>query len=274
MSRERVVTGTDERGRPVTAWADPEPDTSVVGYGFMEPAHVATVERRKATPQELDAARAREDTPTHLVAPSISKPSPAIASSDARMQASRMNGAARHVQVMAARKATPKEKTVSEAATNGSANIPGVIPSDAVPAGVGFDRLAMAAEGARTAWDAKAAADTAWDVARDALAAAYASVEDLVEPLPAQPDDDHVHQILTIPIASPAAVAKPRRRSRSGEGQRAGQASERDRRAAAVMAAMERLGDDQAAVAAELGMKKNAVAQIVKHARLRAAATA
>jgi DNA-binding CsgD family transcriptional regulator len=207
MSRERVITGTDERGRPQSRWADPEPAASEP-YGFMEPAHTATIERRKATPQELEAARAREADPTHLTVASIAKPSVAVTRDDAHMQASRMNGAARHVEVVrraGARKVapTPEEKIVSEPAQDVTTETPEPPAVD-----VGLDRLATAAESARVAWDAKAAADTAWDIAREALAVAYGSVADLVEPMPTPPDDDHAHQILTIPVASLEAPSR------------------------------------------------------------------
>jgi hypothetical protein len=65
MSRPRVITGVDDRGRPITEWAPATVATQ--SYGHMEPAHVATVERRQATPEELDAAREREAAPSPLV---------------------------------------------------------------------------------------------------------------------------------------------------------------------------------------------------------------
>lgn len=322
----RVVTGLDDRGRPKAEWRPiGDGQGSTPAYGFMEPAYDATaIERRKATPEELAAARAREAEPSHLtVDTSRTLPVGALTSrpvgpTDAeRLQASRQRGAERHVEVVMRRRPDPElvpppeeEPPVSEAPTESPANIPETIPSpEPDPVAVTqLDQLAAAAGRARIAREEKEAADTAWDVAREALARAYGLVEWIVEPLPPQPDDDHAHQVMTIevpprpprvrienldgegrPMTTEQAIASltvPRVevapepigggpvRSRSGEGQRAGQASARDRRALAVMSAMERLGDDMGAVATELGMKKNAVAQVVKFARRRTAAEA
>lgn len=264
MSRQRVVEGTDGRGRPKARWADADSDKAR-GYGHMEPAFVSTIERRKATPEELEAARARETEPRHLTAPSLVRPTPVLPSPNvqAQMQASRMNGADRHIEVMAARKAapppeprpepSPEEETVSEAAQDLSTESPQALE-------LVEDTLSVLAEAVVEAIEAQTArieAETRWLNARGALDAAYQALD---VPSPSLP----------LPIAQ---MPSPARRSRTGEGQRPGQSSERDRRAATVMSAMERLDDDMDAVAAELGMKKNAVAQIVKHARLRAGAT-
>jgi hypothetical protein len=113
-----------------------------------------------------------------------------------------------------------------------------------------------------------------WEEARAALDAAYRTIA--VES-GTRPSVELLPALVAVPGAAVDRLtteAVDRSRSRADEGQRRGQASARDRRAAAVMSAMGRLGDDMDAVAAELGMKKNAVAQIVKHARLRAGATA
>lgn len=70
----RVVVGTDDRGRPKAEWR-PDPGDETPAYGFMEPAYDGKgIERRKATPEELAAARAREEEPRHLVAPTLAKP--------------------------------------------------------------------------------------------------------------------------------------------------------------------------------------------------------
>lgn len=93
MSRKRVADGTDERGRPRMRWADPEA-IDEPRFSHMEPAHVATIERRRATPLELEAAKAREGKRDFL-------PRPAVQISDSQMTAaSRRRGAERHVQVM------------------------------------------------------------------------------------------------------------------------------------------------------------------------------
>lgn len=190
MSRQRVVKGTDERGRPKATWADPEPDTAR-GYGHMEPAFTATIERRKATPEELEAARAREAEASHLVAPSLGRPSPAEARPDAQMQASRQRGAERHVEVMAARKPAPapepppEEEIVSEPRADHAESIPELDVVD------GLDRIAEAANEARQAWSAKVNADAtaavateAWERAREALATAYQAYDGHVTIVP------------------------------------------------------------------------------------------
>lgn len=180
MSRQRVVTGTDARGRPTSTWADPEPDTARA-YGHMEPAHTATIERRKATTQELEAARAREVAPTHLTAPSLARPSPITPHTQDQMQVSRQRGAQRHVEVLAARKTvipspapSHPEEIMSEPRADHSYAIPELDVID------GLDRVAVAANDARQAWSAKvntdaaaAVATEAWEQAREALDAAY-----------------------------------------------------------------------------------------------------
>jgi hypothetical protein len=283
VSATRVITGVDDRGRPKSEWrpipgADAEPR-----YGHMQPAYDATtIQRRKATPEELAAARAREEEPTHLTTVVIGK-APLLVPHDAdREAASRQRGGQVNRERVAARTAAsyrPKPARPPEEEPPMSLTI-----EEHEVELTTLDRLALAAAEASRTHQAKEAADTAWDVAREALARAYAEVEDLVEPLPPQPDDDHTHYVLTVPQLDdavgrrlmpnveelPTPIGGGPVRSRSGEGQRPGQASARDRRATLVMESMARHGDDMGAVAAELGMKKNAVAQIVKFARRRA----
>lgn len=259
MSSTRVVVGTDERGRPLSEWRTTPGDDGEPRYGFMEPAHASPIERRQATPAELAAARAREEEPRHLVAPTLAKP----------------------VVFSPIQRATPAPVTTPEEEPHVSseppANIPEIIPGHD---GTALDRLVQAASLAAETHEREQAADTAWELSREALARAYAEVEGIVEPLPPQPDDDHVHYALTIPITPTNGTSNtvapqpilPTVRTRVGEGQRPGQKRAREQRAVEVMSAMARNGDDMGAVATELGMKKNAVAQVVKHARLRAEA--
>lgn len=310
MSRPRVITGTDERGRPKAEWADPEPDVAR-GYGHMEPAIAGTVERRKATPEEMAAARAREAEPRHLTVASLGKPVGLRSSlgDQARMQASRQRGAERHVEVVAGgraaavRRPSPaieEEAAVSEPTKDYSETIPGAVVVGPAPSlepradtlAVLADAVGAAAEAWADALRCEHLADEAtvrWAQARAALDAAYRALDN--PPAAPEPEEDVDHEAATANLiralrdadagakaaradAAPEPIGGGPARSRSGEGQRHGQASARDRRAAAVMSAMGRLDDDMGAVAAELGMKKNAVAQIVKFARQRAGAEA
>lgn len=156
-------------------------------------------------------------------------------------------------------------------------------------ADVQLDRLTVAAEAARRAWDAVAVAQTAWQVACDDLARAYAEVAWLLDEThrdvaalpppvarirlesgeiakgntPAQSRANGTASMLA--KRAPKAEPKPR----VAPGAKAREAQEKADRAARVMAAMARLGGDQRAVAADLGMRANAVAMVVKHARAR-----
>lgn len=258
MSSTRVITGTDDRGRPKSEWR-PLAAAEEPRFGHMEPAYSTTVERRRATPEELAAARAREDEPSHLVAPTMAKPPTVVVSTIS--QASRLRGG--QVTGALTRKHDPKpqpspeeEPTVSEP----PADIPEIIPVPTLEADAGFLALAEAAREVAYADAAAKAAQEALQIARDRLQAALTGVG-LGSSTDAAP---------SAPLGKPPRAGGGPVRSRVGEGARPGQASERDRRALAVMSAMERLGDDMGAVAAELGMKKNAVAQIVKFARRRA----
>lgn len=259
MSQTRVVTGVDDRGRPKSEWRPTPGVDAEPRYGFMEPAHSAPIVRRQATPEELEAARAREDEPSHLVAPTIAKPPTAVVSTIS--QESRLRGGAVTAELY--RNPAPiaeEERAVSEA----PADIPRITPDDQL------DRLRELEEATRAAGDAwiakqaaevsAAAAREAWDAAHELLTKkAFAAVDGVV--LDAVP-------VPLYAVGGPVEP-KPAPRTRTGEGQRPGQASARDRRATLVMDAMSRHGDDQGAVATELGMKKNAVAMVVKFARRR-----
>lgn len=216
MSRPRVITGTDEHGRPKTEWADAKPDTDR-GYGHMEPAFVPTVERRKATPAELAAARAREDEPRHLALRSGWDSTPAVmpgAPNDPeRMQASRQRGAERHVEVIAARTAAtyrpmPERSPAiqEEAVSQEPAHI---VSSESPPPDFDLDAdtepradtlavLADAVGNAAEAWaEAKRTdheADMArirWRQARAALDAAYRALDNPPPAVAPDVDPDH-----------------------------------------------------------------------------------
>lgn len=274
MSQVRVVTGVDERGRPKSEWR-PVGDGTVVtpAYGHMQPAYDGTtIERRRATPEELAAAKAREEEPSHLVAPTMAKPPTVVVSTIS--QASRLRGGAVTGEMTrkapAARtaasyrpKPSPEEET---AVSEGPADIPTIVPEATPDADAGFLALAEAAREVAYADAAAKAAQGALQIARDRLQAALTGVG-LGSSTGGRAKHASDHPEADTYRGGPV-------RSRSGEGQRPGQASERDRRASLVMEAMGRLGDDQGAVAAELGMKQNAVAQVVKFARKREATQA
>jgi hypothetical protein len=86
------------------------------------------IERRKATPEELAAARAREAKPTHLVAVGggIARPAP-VTTNAALTQQSRQRGAeANRARIAASRPSPVQEEPVSEA----EQDIPGIIPDE------------------------------------------------------------------------------------------------------------------------------------------------
>lgn len=141
------------------------------------------------------------------------------------------------------------------------------VTADPPPIANPFSELAVAAERAAEARDEYERAAQRWTEAQEALVACWRALPPLTGGAAKVPPRTNGSTDIPRTIPQPS-------RSRVGEGQRPGQTSERDRRSALVMAAMARLGDDQAAVAAELGMKKNAVAMVVKFARLRAGAPA
>lgn len=136
MSRKRVVVGMDERGRPITGWAEPE-TADEPRYGHMQPAFSAPIERRIATPTQ----RAWNGGPIQ-----------------ARLAANPIP--------------TREEPTMPETPPQ-AAQEPTAGPSGA---DVQLDRLSVAAEAARRAWDAVVVAQTAWQVASEDLARAYADV--------------------------------------------------------------------------------------------------
>lgn len=274
MSRQRVVTGSDERGRPKAEWADPEPDTSR-GYGFMEPALTGTVERRKATPEELAAARAREAEPSHLTTnnsrtlPPGALATPArLASMQAdaeRMQASRQRGAERHVEVVAARRTKPEPSPVieEEDVELGDMTVK-LLPTLALPCEPCAHRFVCSIR-------ARIDKPDRWSIpafAYDLEPGIHAGVRITL-------DCDHF-----LPEAgSPSRLVEPtpigggpapvRRRRPGGGNQRD---SERDERARHVLTVLDRHGGDTRAAGRELGMRGNIVGRIAQTARERAGA--
>lgn len=240
MSRKRVVVGTDDRGRPITAWGEPEA-VDEPRYGHMQPAWSAPIERRIATPAQR-----------------------------------RWNGGP--IQAAIANPTTTREEPTMPASPPQTAQEP---TAGSTGADVQLDRLTVAAEAARRAWDAVAVAQTAWQVASEDLARAYADVAWILDVPP--PD------VISPPVVAAAAVkgntaaqsrangtaamlARRAPKTKPEPGAKARETKEKADRAARVMAAMDRLGGDQRAVAADLGMRTNAVAMVVKHARARAEA--
>lgn len=161
MSRKRVVVGMDERGRPITGWAEPE-TADEPRYGHMQPAFSAPIERRLATPAQRE-----------------------------------WNGGPIQAR-LAATPTTREEPTMPEtppqAAQEPTAGSPG--------ADVQLDRLSVAAEAARRAWDAVSVAQTAWRVASEDLARAYADVAWVLD---VRPDD-----VITPTVAKGNTAAQSR----------------------------------------------------------------
>lgn len=231
MSRPRVVTGADDRGRPIARWADPDPVPP--GFGHMEPAFVATVERRRATPEELAAARAREAKPTHLTRGVAADghlptrpPTPPSQADAARMAISRQNGARRHVEVTAANRRAleaqraigfPIDRLEDHQEEPAVATTPDPEPGQTEPPQTTLQVLADAVRTAQDAWDELQAAErlqdqarVAWQGARAALGAAYRALDnpppiDISDPLPVEPPPPPA------PSERPPAPPKPPR---------------------------------------------------------------
>jgi hypothetical protein len=138
-----------------------------------------------------------------------------------------------------------------------------------------LERLSEAARRAHEAHEEKLVAEEAWRVAQEALTIAWRDLPpevldwSRILPSGATPASTSLHLVARTP--APIAPAKPKRQP-GRHPSKASEAKEKAERAEKVMAAMERLGGDQRAVAAELGMRPNAVAMVVKHARARAEA--
>lgn len=245
MSRQRVITGTDERGRPVSQWEDVA--VAPPAFGHMEPAYSTTVDRRQAT-DEQRAQWAAEATPTSA-APTPRPPKDRYTADD--LQARRQRGQAMMRAAIAA-----EEPTVTDLFPEKNA------PEDVIAPGPFTDIAAAALEAARRQQELAAS--------RIAAVAAEAAYQEALTALEAAWSGAGLETPLVAPDAAPVAVvvpAKPKaapgpKRSRNGWSETQDKA-ERARRA---VEALERHGGDKRAAAAELGIKANALAMIVKHA--------
>jgi hypothetical protein len=267
VSRQRVVVGTDERGRPKTAWAEPD-RIDEPRYGHMQPAYDGSaIERRMATPEELAARLGPEPVrpdPITQIRPALNSPE--------HIAQSRRNGAEKTRAIHAARRS---EKETPMPLLQEIPELPADF-ADLPP----LERLAAQASVTASIHQAKVAADEAWLIARAALRNAYAAVALDIGDLPVfgQRFDEATEAVQnaarfmtdSIPpepalAAEPATPAKPKRQP-GHHPSKAQESQEKVERARRVMAAMERHGGDQRAAAAELGMRANAVAMVVKHA--------
>lgn len=278
MSRTRRITGSDARGRPVASWDGPPDPPS--RYGFMEPAHVSTIERRTATPEELEAARAREAQPDPLRhRPSPMDELPTSPGVKKRSDIEHARATAR----------PPEPPPVDEPEEEEPVDSPVTLPppasdlpsapdtSGATTPSIDLEALASA-RGFAPGWTAvgrladavlelieadteRTVAQTRWIDARAAVDEAYRALDETPF-APVETRADHAETI-PLPVAAPA-------RSNHRQGPSAEQRNgERDRRGARAMEALERHGGDQRAAAAEMGMRANAFAMVVKSARAR-----
>ncbi len=277
MSRRKIrEPGPD--GFPVSRWEDaPE----LTPPALFEPAYPpGPIERRYVTPQPANG-RQRPTSPAYDTA--------------ARIARSRANGSRRHVEIAAAarRAAAAQEEPAMPATPD---------PSVLTP----LERLAEAARTAHDALEEKTVADQAWDVAREALEAAWDALEGILGPQPEPPDrlprqdivlsdgssmlvralvravgasahsDGAPETIAALREIGEAVVANapkaaPATPSRTGRhGSRPSEEHDKTERASRVLAALERHGGNERKAAAELGMKLNALVMIAKHAGRRA----
>jgi hypothetical protein len=266
MSRQRVVVGTDDRGRPKTAWAEPEP-ADERRYGHMEPAYDSTtIERRQATPEELAARQAASEPPMPFrTAPVV----PKRATTPADVQQSRLNGARRHVEVLAERRAAVPYEEVPPM----PAPLPAVARAEAT-----LDDVIAARRAADAAFLAKQAAVEAWVTARTALeevaAKAATDFERAMEELQRildQPPGDAGDRIVAFAAAIPTAATKPSSKPKAAKkpGGDAQRHQDADARALEVIAVLERHGGDTKAAGDELGVRGNVVGRIVSSYRAR-----
>jgi hypothetical protein len=228
---------------------------------LFEPANPpGPIERRYVTPQPLNG-RHRPSSPAYDDA--------------ARIARSRANGARRHVEVTAARRA----QRIQEESP---------MPDSTVIEPSPLARLSDAARAAHDALEEKTVADQAWEVAREALEAAWDALEGILGPEPEPPDhlpaqaiplsngsvmrahsDGAPATIGALREIGEAIIANPPKAKPRQAGHHAAspsEAREKAERAERVMAAIERNGGDKRMAAAELGMKLNAVVMVAKHA--------
>lgn len=105
-------------------------------------------------------------------AAAIARVAAAASPGDPHMAKSRRNGTRRHFAVMAERRGKEEDPVRNEPSEDMHETIPDTLRDDPSP----LERLAEAAAWADTAHRAKVAADEAWDIARDALEVAWATV--------------------------------------------------------------------------------------------------
>ena len=184
----------------------------------------------------------------------------------------------------AARAPVIQEEPLSEPRPDHSKTIPDAAPDDALSG------LAEAVVEAIEARDAKTIADAAWQIAQRSLAAAWRALPplDLIDYAPKTASDEATPPGPSPVVRLPSADGGRATRDEMQTSRRNGQAAMREvvtrpasqqhakaaadtaKRAERVMSALERHGGDVAAVMAELGMRRNAISMVVKHARRRA----
>lgn len=120
-----------------------------------------------------------------------------------QLQASRMNGARRHIEVLAAAKAPRTAASYRKPPEESTMPDPQPKPLDT------FQELSEAAAAASEAWARRQAAEIAWEAAQRALEAVLGEVEQLLHPAPARAEDDdgHVHQVISIDLRDTVTVA-------------------------------------------------------------------
>lgn len=164
--------------------------------GRMPSGGASTIERRMVTEAERGRWRQRDEAPSPIARVTVARP--ALGSPE-HIQASRMRGAARHVQVMAERRSAP---TATEEEPPVSADIapPPEDEESPEPLGATLSILADAARLAQEAWEQRERAEANWIAARQALEGSWlATWFGFQGPLPRdaeepeQPPHDHVH---------------------------------------------------------------------------------
>lgn len=211
MSRRRVITGTDDRGRPIATWEDVA-SVDEPRYGHMEPAYDArTVERRPASDE--DRARwASETLPAPRQAAPATKTPPKDRYTPDELQQRRQRGQA----AMRAAIAPPpprEELPVTEPATD----VPELAAGPFTDIAAAAIEAAHRQEAVTAARIATEAAEKAYQEALTALEAAWQGAGlaspglpflDTVPRIPAHDEE---------PAAVPAAAAAAEPRARRGE---------------------------------------------------------
>lgn len=177
MSRRRVITGADERGRPITTW-EGGGDSAEPAYGHMVPAYDSTtIERRQATPEERARWSAEAAKPV-VRSPITDMPTAPNAVTRIRMPETgrytpdelherRQRGQAAMRAVVASK---PPEETAMTVPAAPEPDLDGLPPSD-------FTKIAAAAIEAAQRQHEVAAAKEAVSIAEERLAAATSALE-------------------------------------------------------------------------------------------------